>query len=316
MTRHLSIILLSGLAACTLAVLPVAAHAADTPFLSASFYPAHTRLIANADVANTRMDCDWSFACPQGHPLTQRPIFHFTTEADLQRISGWAQFGKPMLFAIYAHGDRGARAIALHDLIRQVRAAVNPTVLLTGSSALARPQLNPALFALPASAFPAGSQVVRSSIETNRRLFLDDRLHFGIPPSATGRRSGYYMDAVEGDPASPSHPYTSYLVSIFHSAHEARIAYDIRWQSWFVADFYTTPQAAPITVGSHGYEALFRSFDPSSLPLTELFFVRGRVLVEVFQATGDRPATADELQSFYAITRSLDNLARQHPLGA
>jgi hypothetical protein len=188
-------------------------------------------------------------------------------------------------------------------------------VLVGPGPTFAAVRLNPALFALPASAFPAGSQVMRSSIESNRRLFHDDRIHFGIPPSATGRRSGYYMDAVEGDPASSSHPYTSYLVSIFHSAREARIAYDIRWQSWFVADYYTTPQPAPVVVGGHGYEALFRSFDPNYLPLTELFFVRGRVLVEVFQATGDRPATADELKSFYAIATSLDDLARQHPAG-
>ena len=188
--------------------------------------------------------------------------------------------------------------------------------LLTGSPVLARSQITPTLFALSSSAFPVGSQVVRSSIETNRQLFQDDRIHFGIPASATGRRSGYYMDAVEGDPTSTSHPYTSYLVSIFHSAREARIAYDIRWQSWFVADYYTSPQQAPVTVGSYGYEALFRSLDPSYPPLTELFFVRGRVLVEVFQATGDRPATADERQSFSAIARSLDILARQHPLGA
>jgi hypothetical protein len=188
-------------------------------------------------------------------------------------------------------------------------------LLVSPRPTLAATSLHPALFALPASAFPAGSQIVRSSIESNRQLFRDDRIHFGIPAADTGRRSGYYMDAVEGDVSSPAHPYTAYLVSIFHSTKEARIAYDIRWQSWFVADYYTTPQAAPITVGSHGYEALFRSFDPSALPLTELFFVRGRVLVEVFQATGDRPATADELQSFYAIATALDDLARRHPAG-
>jgi hypothetical protein len=212
--RHLGIILLSGLAACTLAVLPTETHAAATTPLPASLYPAHTTLFANPSVTNTRMDCDWSFTCSQGHPLTQRPIFHFTTEDALQRVSGWAQFGtlrihgQPMRFAIYAsryvdgedaeglpwslrafidfrlttlahgfselnhdpalippgvlgtsgaqilrspkqdvldvacwtgsieveavaifaHGDRGARAIALHDLVRQVRTAMRQDI--------------------------------------------------------------------------------------------------------------------------------------------------------------------------------------------
>lgn len=91
-----------------LALLPARAGAAATTPLAAPLYPAHTQLIERATVSNSQMDCEWGFACQNGEPLIQRPVFHFTTEDDLQRVSGWAQFGrvrshgKEMLFALYA----------------------------------------------------------------------------------------------------------------------------------------------------------------------------------------------------------------------
>jgi hypothetical protein len=108
MKRQLHIEILSSLAISALALLPLKAHAAGTTRLSASVYPAHTQLSGSTDVSNSQMDCDWGFTCLSGEPLMQQPLFHFTTEDNLHRVSGWAQFGKvrthgkQMLFAIYA----------------------------------------------------------------------------------------------------------------------------------------------------------------------------------------------------------------------
>jgi hypothetical protein len=153
-------------------------------------------------------------------------------------------------------------------------------------------------------------------VEGNRRLLADQKFHFGLPPGILGRRTGYYMDAVEGDPQAFGRAYTAYLVSIFRTAKQARTAYDVRWDTWFAADFYTSPQPAPIKVGDKGREALFHSFDPSSPPESELMFLRGRVLVEVFQGTSGATATSEQTQAFYTIATKLDALAASHPTGA
>jgi hypothetical protein len=108
MKRHSGIVILSSLAISALALLPVGAHADVIRPLPAALYPAHTTLSTSNNVSNTQMDCDWGFTCANGAPLMQQPLFHFTTEDDLHRISGWAQFGrmrtqgKQMRFAIYA----------------------------------------------------------------------------------------------------------------------------------------------------------------------------------------------------------------------
>jgi hypothetical protein len=183
------------------------------------------------------------------------------------------------------------------------------------SPALAHSALHPEIFALPATCFPADSHVVRAGIEPNRRLLNDDAQHFGLRPAVAGRRTGYYMDAVEGDRSASVRPYTSYLVSIFRSAPQARLAFDYRWDLWFTTNYYTSPAPAPISVGDAGEEALFHTLDPTQPPLSELFFRRGAVLVEVFQGTPNARPTATQLRSFYTIAARLNALAGQHPLG-
>lgn len=104
---------LLGLAAGAIALLPLRAHAAATTPLAAGLYPAHTSLSVIAPLSNMRMDCSWAFICQDGHPLADQPLFHLTSEDDLHRVSGWAQFGQvhtghgTMLFALYAsrHAD-------------------------------------------------------------------------------------------------------------------------------------------------------------------------------------------------------------------
>lgn len=168
-------------------------------------------------------------------------------------------------------------------------------------------------FALSPAAFPAASRVVRAGVESNRRLVHDDPLHFQLPPARVGRITGFYMDAVQGSPGAQPRTYTSYLVSIFHSTHQAQTAFDLRWNTWFSTNYYTSPWPAPVTVGDRGEEALFHTLDPRQPHLSELFFRRGPILVEVFQSTGDAVATTSQLQSFYAIATRLDRLAAQHP---
>lgn len=176
--------------------------------------------------------------------------------------------------------------------------------------------LHPALFALAPAAFPAGSLVVRAGIESNQQLLRDQQRHFGVPPAALGRQSGYYMDAVEGEPSAVGPPYTAYLVSIFHAVRQARLAYAIRWETWFVADYFTSPSPAPGAVGDPGAVALFQSLDPSTPPESELLFRRGAILVEVFQGTSRPTPTASERQAFWAIATTLDAVAAAHPRGA
>jgi hypothetical protein len=179
-----------------------------------------------------------------------------------------------------------------------------------------QPQPHPGLFAVPADTFPTGSRVVQAGIESNPQLVRDQALHFGFPPTIVGRLTGYYMDAIEGDPAPAQHAYTSYLVSIFRSAHRAQLAFGLRWDSWFAANYYTTPSPAPVSLGGKGEEALFRSLDSSQPPLSELMFRRGAVLVEVFQGTVAAESTPNQLHSFWSIATELNKLARQHPFGS
>jgi hypothetical protein len=179
----------------------------------------------------------------------------------------------------------------------------------SSGTALAQQHVHPRLFVLPATTFPSGSQITRSSVETNRQLLADQAVHFGLPPAVIGRISGYYMVAHQGD------AYTSYLVSIFASAHQAQAAYDYRWELWYTANFYTAPEAAPIRVGSRGAVALFHTLDPQRAATTELFFRRGSVLVEVMQGTAEDVPSAEETRSLHAIARVLDAVARLHPQG-
>lgn len=183
------------------------------------------------------------------------------------------------------------------------------------TGAHAQPRTDPTLFALPAADFPAGSQIVRAGVETDHRLSIDDHLHFGIRPGAVGRINGYYMDAVEGDPNAQPRSYTSYLVSIFHSARQADAAFSLRWYNWFADNYFTSPSPAPVTVGDGGEEAMFQSLHADQPRVLELFFRRGAVLLEVYQGSGAAAPTADELAAVYRIARGLDDVAHAHPAG-
>lgn len=185
--------------------------------------------------------------------------------------------------------------------------------------ALAAPHLHPAVFAISPSRFPEGSRVIRAGIETNRQLRIDQAGHFGPPPGVLGRLTGYYMDVYTGSNtaqgSSNRHPYMSYLVSIFRAPRQAQTAYDLRWDFWFMHDYYTTPNSPPVKVGEFGAEALFQTLDPADPPLTELLFRRGAILVEVFRGTAGNSPDPGEMDAFWRIARDLDARAGSHPLG-
>jgi hypothetical protein len=122
------------------------------------------------------------------------------------------------------------------------------------------------------------------------------------------------MNAQEAGESGPD-AYTSYLVSIFASRHQAQSAFDYRWDIWFAVDFYTAPSAPPIKLGDKGAEALFHTLDSSQPQTTELFFRRGRILVEVFQTSSQSPPSAEETRSLYAIAIALNVVAGAHPRG-
>lgn len=189
-------------------------------------------------------------------------------------------------------------------------------ILLAPTAVLAHTQIHPTVFALSPASFPPGSTLVRAGVESNHHLLRDDQLHFALPPAVVGRLSGYYMDAVEGDPTAQPRIYTSYLVSIFPTVRQADLAFRIRYDNWFDIDYFTDPPPPPISVGDRDEVALFHTLDATQPRVSELFFVRRTILVEVFQGTGYRDPTAAEIQSFYAIAIKLDALAGKHPGGA
>jgi len=189
------------------------------------------------------------------------------------------------------------------------------TLLIPAHHASAQPSAHPRLFALDASDFPSGSRITRSSVETNSQLGKDEALHFGLPPKTIGRITGYYMVAEEGSAGAEPAIYTSYLVSIFGSRHQAQSAFDYRWDMWFRANFYTSPRTPPVKLGDRGTVALFHSLASGRQPTTELFFRRGSVLVEVFQGTPQGSPSGDETRSLYAIATALNGVAGAHPRG-
>jgi hypothetical protein len=183
------------------------------------------------------------------------------------------------------------------------------------SPAHAQSRIHPAVFALPSSYFPTGSRLMRSGVETNRQLQNDDAAHFGLPPGAIGRVTGYYMNAHEEDPLGNQLGYTSYLVSIFASAHQAKAAYSDRWDIWFDANYHSTPVPLDLAVGDYNAAAIFHSVSPPPNYLTELFFRRGAILVEVFQGDNTVILNPERRQTLYSIATALDTLAEAHRRG-
>lgn len=60
---------------------------AATPRIPTGMYPTRAHISYVASMSDKQMDCMWSFFCEGGIP-----IFHLTSEVDLHRQAGWAQF--------------------------------------------------------------------------------------------------------------------------------------------------------------------------------------------------------------------------------
>lgn len=73
--------------ALVLAGVPAGTATAASPRLPVSLYPGGAAITYRPTVSNQRMDCLWGYFCDGGVPL-----FHDTTQDELHRSSGWAQF--------------------------------------------------------------------------------------------------------------------------------------------------------------------------------------------------------------------------------
>ncbi|HEX8918057.1 MAG TPA: hypothetical protein VF898_06120 [Chloroflexota bacterium] len=115
--RHRSVLGLVLGIACI--ILPSQVLAAPSPHIAPNLYPARTRITTLTPLSNQQMDCDWGFACHDGTPVTDAPVFHLRTQDDLQRVSGWAQFGDVghgstrILFAVFASRYSGTDSAGL-----------------------------------------------------------------------------------------------------------------------------------------------------------------------------------------------------------
>src|SRR5947209_2285457 len=82
------------------AVAPRGVEAA-APRVPADTYPPHSHISYVAPLSNEQMDCMWGFFCEGSIP-----VFHVTTERDLHRLDGWAQFAgwhhNAMTFELFA----------------------------------------------------------------------------------------------------------------------------------------------------------------------------------------------------------------------
>jgi hypothetical protein len=189
------------------------------------------------------------------------------------------------------------------------------TVLGPQGSAWAQPQIRPELFALAPADFPQGSHMVRAGVESNQLLLRDQVFRFGPHPRRLGRLTGYYMEALESPGGSGLQVSTSYLVSIFTSRRQALFAWEMQYSSWFAENYFTAPPPIDIPLGERGAQALFSTHTSAMSTMSELFFQRGAILVEIFQEVDGTPG-ASQTGPIYAIAKKLSALARLHPKGS
>jgi hypothetical protein len=194
-----------------------------------------------------------------------------------------------------AHGAAGAKKVCktrtktVHGAKKRVKvchtvtATPTPTTTPTpaATATQAEPgQIDPTVFRLPASAFPPGSKIRVDQVESNAAAAANGLfLHFGPPWGEEGRLTGYGMVAAQPNPAKHGKKPLArivYLVSIFSTGEQAFAALDHQVDDgWFQTD----PDG-----GCYG--RCMAMTDPSgasfSSVITETFFVRGLVLIEVW----------------------------------
>ncbi|MGI8826582.1 MAG: hypothetical protein ACR2JC_13210 [Chloroflexota bacterium] len=192
----------------------------------------------------------------------------------------------------------------------------------------AAPQtINPSKFALSLSDFPAGSVIRDDRVESNQQARNDALLpHFGgLTWDQEGRLSGYLMSTLQGNPDASGLPHPTliyYLVSIFGGDGQAANAWNNQRQGWLQRDG-SGGVCGNASLGDSRYVCVDAALTDSGY-LAELYFRRGRVLVEVwvYATTTDfnqnfDAYVASAVQSAHDIALTLDAVARQEqPAGS
>lgn len=157
-------------------------------------------------------------------------------------------------------------------------------------------------FALSPSDFPKGSEVEANQVESNQDADANDiLLHFGSDSrAAQGRVTGYFMETLQQnlDAGGTAHPtLIYYLVSIFGTSDQAAAAWKVQRQGWSDTDTTGGSCGTDQPLGDLGYSCT-DSRESSRGTLRELFFKRGRVLVEVW-VYGPQDAAANYTTAYF-----------------
>lgn len=186
-------------------------------------------------------------------------------------------------------------------------------VLSPQGRSAAQSGVNPSVFALTASDFPPGSQIVDSGVASNADVALR---HMQIGPGApAGRITGYYMQARSFSGAGNLQLVTSYLISLYPTAENADIAFNQQTDFWRGL-LRSGAMERPLDAGAYGdpgREHWYVLSSASGDTHSELFFRRGSVFVELnLDSYGAGPG-ADAVDAFLAMGKKLDLVAGHPP---
>jgi hypothetical protein len=149
-------------------------------------------------------------------------------------------------------------------------------------------------------------------VEPNQWIHRDNILHFGTSFAKEGRLTGYFMEAIEGERASPRSD-TSYLVSIFATDQQASSAFGEQRYYWDALATHGGAAAVSLhnrAYGDAGDAGLYAVSLPTGASLAELLFRRGPLFIEVFQEVDAARPSHAEVRAFFAIGTRLDIIAR------
>jgi hypothetical protein len=179
--------------------------------------------------------------------------------------------------------------------------------------AFAQSAPDPTAYALPASVFPPGSQVLASRVADNFDVAL--RHDQEGPQPTAGRVTGYYMLAQSMADSGSVRLATSYLVSIFDTSGHAASAFDQQNDYWHGLNPSSVHAQPAPALGDPGRARWYTQTDGNGDAHSELFFQRGTVLVELNLYSFQSVPTDADTASFLEMGGALDGAA-QHPVSA
>jgi hypothetical protein len=166
------------------------------------------------------------------------------------------------------------RFVVVLALMVLVVAAVVPR-----GSTQAQTVADPRFYALTQSELPPGAVITDSEIAKDGALIAGN-LQPGAPGPG-GWLTGYYLAARTSTPSGGTASVISYLVSFFDNSNDSQYAYSARQAFWQneLATFGNS--AYEDNVGDFPAAHLYTLRDANGNTVSELFFVRNAVLVEI-----------------------------------